>query len=90
MTDAVRSWARSSFSTRAAISLLDSISSRMRTKVRTMAILICTARSLRKTDESMATPSWVNTNGGRRSPMFADGLEVTTCDLQCPNSALEG
>ena len=41
-----------------------------------MAMLICTARSLRSTAESMATPSCVNTNGGWRSPILADGLDI--------------
>ncbi|MDB6041614.1 MAG: hypothetical protein JWM63_165 [Gammaproteobacteria bacterium] len=56
MTEAVRSWPRSSFSTRAAMSLCAAISSRKRTKARMMALFIWIARSLRNTDDSIAIP----------------------------------
>jgi len=34
-------------------------------------------------------PSWVKAYGGRRSPILADELEVTTCDLQFSISTFE-
>jgi hypothetical protein len=79
MTDDVRSWLRSSFSTRAAMSLLAAISSRIRTKARMIAMLIWIARSLRRTAESMATPCSVNTEGGFLLP---PQLEITVRDFK--------
>ncbi len=44
-----------------------------------------TAKNSRKHRDSLLSEA----DGGRRRPIFADGLEVTICDLQCSRSALE-
>ena len=57
--------------------------SRTSTKARMMAMLACMAVSLRKTEDSMATPCSVNTNGLYFTLDPLPGLsKVTNCDLE--------
>jgi len=56
--------------------------SRSRTNVRIMAIFTVTARSLFKTDDSIAMPCSVKTYGFFLRPILIPELEVTICDFQ--------
>jgi hypothetical protein len=77
MTEAVRSWPRSSFSTRAAISLLDSINSRMRTKVSDDGDTHLDGAIAAQDRREHGNPFLGEYERGlAASPTFADGLEV--------------
>jgi hypothetical protein len=45
-------------------------------------------QDLRKVS-GMSAPCSVNAKGARRSPIFAPGLDITSCDLQFSNSLAE-
>ena len=75
---------RSCLTTRRARSSLLARISRRRTKVRTIAMLTCTARLLRSTEDNMATPCSVNARGGFRRP---PQLEIAICDFKFANSS---
>ena len=68
----------SSASSLAASSVFDWSSCRSRTNARMISMLTCTARGLRRTLESMATPCSVKAWGRCRRPP----LEITVCDLK--------
>jgi hypothetical protein len=87
MTDACCSCVLSILSRRAARSACVAKISRSLMNARTIRMLICAARPLLRTDESMATPCPVKAYGGRRKPIRAVELEVTICDLQLSNSS---
>jgi len=74
------SYFRSSTASFRASSSLETTNPRSRTKARMMAILTRMARSLLRTEESIATPCSVNAKGRYRRP--PQDLEVTICDLK--------
>ena len=69
-----------------ASSLCKTSVSRKLTKTRMMAMLTCTARELRNTLESIATPSWVKTRG--KYLMFWPRFKVPDWNLEDSASSL--
>jgi len=57
------------------------------TNVRMISILTSTARLLRRTLESMATPCSVKTYGRLLAPLLSPELDITLCDFQPANSS---
>src|SRR5713101_7849306 len=74
-------------------SALETSRARRRTKARMISMLTRTARLLRSTEESMATPCSVKAYGGyltcapRRSRSWPEFSKVTFCDLKRPTSS---